>query len=338
MIRMDTDKYKLWIQSDFKPRLVSVIIPTHNRVLLLKEAIQSIAQQTYRPIECIVIDDGSTEDVKSIVDSFSRNNSVDFEVKYLLQQNAGSQVARNNGTRASCGEYIQYLDSDDLLFPDKLAKQVAFLQDHPSYDAVFGDWVKGDPVNNEEVLAYAREDLIKQMLTERCVANFSILMTRRLVNKIGPWDEGLKRYQEIDYHLRGLVLGSSYGHQKMNTGLHRVHNSSRITTTTGALDILDFYKKWENELTVLNRFDQEMKKKIAALYLWFFYAEIKYNDTGIKLLKAVYNIDPANSIFQSGKFQKFKKLLGVDVSIRLFLAWMIFNNKKKSKLSKASVV
>ncbi|RZL02640.1 MAG: glycosyltransferase family 2 protein, partial [Pedobacter sp.] len=269
---MQQRNFKNWLPDDFNIGVVSVIIPTYNRVSLLKEAIESIVQQSYRPIECIVIDDGSTEDVRSLVEGFSRNNSDDFEVKYILQQNAGSQVARNNGTRASCGEYIQYLDSDDRLTPDKLAKQVAFLQQHLSYDAIFGDWVKGDLVNNEEVLAYAGEDLIKQMLTERCVANFSMLMTRSLVNKIGPWDEGLRRYQEIDYHLRGLVEGGSYAHEKMNTGLHRVHGSSRITTTTGALDILHFYKKWENELSVLNRFDEEMKKAFAALYLWFFYA------------------------------------------------------------------
>ena len=64
-------------------------------------------------------------------------------IKYIYQENQGSQAARNAGTVASQGEFIQYLDSDDLLYPDKLKSQVEYLVAHPETDGVFGDWEKG---------------------------------------------------------------------------------------------------------------------------------------------------------------------------------------------------
>jgi glycosyltransferase involved in cell wall biosynthesis len=224
-----------------KKNLVSVIIPTYNRCSLLKEAIYSVYSQTYRPIQCIIVDDGSADETFAFVNSILSLNNEDFILQYLYQNNSGSQVARNAGTKVANGEYIQYLDSDDLLYPTKLATQVSYLNDHPECDAVFGDWDSGTKSSNNLIVAYASKDMIKQFLTlERNIANFSILMRRELVSHIGLWDVSIKRFQEIDFHLRGLMIGAIYHYQSLNTGLWRYHESPRIHNRAG-LDAMCFF-------------------------------------------------------------------------------------------------
>jgi glycosyltransferase involved in cell wall biosynthesis len=112
-----------------KPPLVSIIIPVFNRPHLLKEALGSVDGQTYRNLEVIVVDDGSTEDIRAVVEEFVRK--VEFPVVYVRQENSGPGIARGNGLSHSNGILIQYLDSDDLILPEKIECQVKELVNHP---------------------------------------------------------------------------------------------------------------------------------------------------------------------------------------------------------------
>lgn len=110
---------------------VSVVIPTYNRPHLLERAIKSVLQQTYDDYECIVVDDGSTEDIEASVEKFA-----DSRLTYVAhEQNRGGNVARNTGIDAAAGEYVAFLDSDDVWHPEKLAQQVTCLESRSS------DWV-----------------------------------------------------------------------------------------------------------------------------------------------------------------------------------------------------
>jgi glycosyltransferase involved in cell wall biosynthesis len=111
------------------PALVSVIIPVYNRGYALHRALQSVLAQTYPAIEIIVVDDGSTENIKGIVSQIRPPN-----VQIYQQPNAGPGIARRNGLKLAQGKYIQYLDSDDEILPSKLEKQVDELEANP--DAV----------------------------------------------------------------------------------------------------------------------------------------------------------------------------------------------------------
>ena len=119
------------------PRLVSVIIPTYNRAPLLVHTLESVRLQTYRPIELIVVDDGSTDDTRDVVRRFKESAGGDLEVKYIAQTNRGAAVARNRGLEECIGEFIQFLDSDDLLHPEKISAQAAVMQEEPEVDYVF---------------------------------------------------------------------------------------------------------------------------------------------------------------------------------------------------------
>lgn len=105
--------------------LVSVIMPAYNSEKYVVDSIHSVLVQTYEIWELIVVDDGSTDDTKVVVQQFS-----DDRIVYVYQQNAGVAVARNNGISRARGRYIAFLDSDDLWLPNKLSKQLAFMREN----------------------------------------------------------------------------------------------------------------------------------------------------------------------------------------------------------------
>src|SRR6185503_20150635 len=96
--------------------LVSTIIPVYNRAVLLREAVASVLSQTYRPIELIVVDDGSTDDTPRVADELGETHPQ--EVRVIHQSNTGPGLAREAGRHSALGEFIQYLDSDDLILPE----------------------------------------------------------------------------------------------------------------------------------------------------------------------------------------------------------------------------
>ncbi len=108
---------------------VSVTIPTYNRAEMLHEALVSIADQSYRPIEIVLVDDGSSDGTQLMVEKFAAD-FVDSEavLRFFRQDRQGPSPARSMALQACCGEYIQFLDSDDVLHPEKLRQQVAALQ------------------------------------------------------------------------------------------------------------------------------------------------------------------------------------------------------------------
>ena len=116
--------------------LVSVIIPCYNRSALLRQAISSCACQTHQDLEVIVVDDGSEEDLRGAVDA-ARGDGLGERLKYVRQERKGGGSARNSGFAIATGAFVQFLDSDDLLHPEKLAIQVAQLTAKPDLDMVY---------------------------------------------------------------------------------------------------------------------------------------------------------------------------------------------------------
>jgi glycosyltransferase involved in cell wall biosynthesis len=112
--------------------LVSVVIPVYNCERYLAEAIESVLAQTYRPIEIIVVDDGSTDGSAQVAKRFTDS------VRYCFQANSGTSAARNRGASLASGTFFAFLDADDLWVVDKLTRQMAVFGDDPGLDVVFG--------------------------------------------------------------------------------------------------------------------------------------------------------------------------------------------------------
>ncbi|HNX04927.1 MAG TPA: glycosyltransferase family A protein, partial [Opitutales bacterium] len=115
--------------------LVSVVIPTFNRAALLVEAVDSVLAQSWRNVEAIVVDDGSTDGTQEVVAELLRGRWSGGMVRFVRQANAGASAARNLGLAQAQGKYVQFLDSDDILFPDKIAVQAAILESPAFADA-----------------------------------------------------------------------------------------------------------------------------------------------------------------------------------------------------------
>jgi glycosyltransferase involved in cell wall biosynthesis len=105
--------------------LATIIIPVYNRAAMLMEAVGSALAQTHRPIEILIVDDGSTDDTPEVAADLAAKHE---EIRVITQRNGGPGVAREAARQAACGEFIQHLDSDDLIDPQKLELQIAALR------------------------------------------------------------------------------------------------------------------------------------------------------------------------------------------------------------------
>lgn len=117
------------------PDLVTTIIPVYNRSALVAEAVESVLAQTWRPVEIILVDDGSTDDTPAALEALAAAHR---EIRIIRQKNQGPGVARETGRKAARGEFVQYLDSDDLLLPRKFELHVRALREHPHCSVAYG--------------------------------------------------------------------------------------------------------------------------------------------------------------------------------------------------------
>lgn len=189
--------------------LVSVIMPVHNGARFLREALESALAQTYRPIEIIVVDDGSTDHSAAILQEYASR------ITAINQANQGAAVARNVAIAASRGELLAFLDADDLWAPHKLEVQVAYLQARPHVDLIASRWqvlaaaeqaggfgASIQSATPDEAASQRSEWIYNELLMDCIVHTTTVLMRRSLVDKIGVFDVSLRRGQDYDYWLR----------------------------------------------------------------------------------------------------------------------------------------
>lgn len=187
---------------------VSVIIPNYNREDLVLDAMDSVLGQDHRPIQLIVVDDGSTDhSVANIQQWFSTNASSDFECLLVQQKNQGGNVARNTGIKNAKADYVAFLDSDDLWHEDKLKKQLALFNVDPALGAVYCglEHIRAEDgsVIQKEERNYATGDLSERLLVSDCTAPTSCYLIRREVfDKVGLFDEELQARQDWDMWIR----------------------------------------------------------------------------------------------------------------------------------------
>ena len=183
-----------------RPRLISCIIPVFNGEPYLGEALKSVLEQTYQPVEIVVVDDGSTDGTAEVVERYSA------QVSYLRQSNQGSATAKNLGLSATQGEFIAFLDADDLWHPEKLARQMARLRERPDIDLCFTRfqhfWM---PELAEEAKRYQGHPL-SQPLSAYLVS--SLLVRRTVFETFGQFDNGLRGNENMIWYLRAAERGA----------------------------------------------------------------------------------------------------------------------------------
>ncbi len=179
---------------------VSVIIPTHNRLPMLKEAVDSVLCQDFEDFELIVVDDGSTDGTGPEIKQYGGR------VKLLQHpQNKGVSAARNTGILHAKGKYIAFLDSDDLWVKGKLKIQVSFLDENPHYPLCYTDeiWIRrGRRVNPKFKHAKYSGWIFEKCLPLCTISPSSAVMRKTLLTKVGLFDEALPVCEDYDFWLR----------------------------------------------------------------------------------------------------------------------------------------
>jgi glycosyltransferase involved in cell wall biosynthesis len=178
--------------------LVSVVIPAFNGAAYIGETIGSILAQTYRPLEVLVVDDGSTDCTAEIVQRFGE------PVRYLRQENAGTAAARNRAVAESRGEFIALLDQDDLWVPSKLARQIPRFAEDARIGLVFAGIEFFDSKSNKITATYFPGDELDlcDLLGHVVLPVQTILFRRSALEKIGPFDTTLGGTDDWDIGIR----------------------------------------------------------------------------------------------------------------------------------------
>lgn len=188
--------------------LVSIIVPVFNRGPMLREAVESAIAQTHRPIEIIVVDDGSTDDTAAVCGELSeRFRSL---VRVVKTPNRGPGLAREAGRQEAAGEFIQYLDSDDLLEPGKLAVQVALLRQREDCEIAYGQTaleLDGRDTGVHPGSARPVSSIFPSFLAGRLWSTQTPLWRRSLVDRMGPW-LGLRLEEDLEYDARAGAAGA----------------------------------------------------------------------------------------------------------------------------------
>ena len=197
---------------------ISVIIPAYNREVYLVETVQSALDQTLPPSEIIVVDDGSTDRTGEIARSFGG------VVRCIRQENQGVAYARNTGVEAARGEWISFLDSDDLWAPGKLEKQMAYLKEHEEIDLIFGQMKPflSPELTPDEVVNF------DDRIMDACNVT-ALLIKKSIFEKVGPFTWEPKNVEFIEWFSRAQDLGLKEAYLPEVVVHRRVHLSNTVS-------------------------------------------------------------------------------------------------------------
>ncbi|MCK5235544.1 MAG: glycosyltransferase family 2 protein [Deltaproteobacteria bacterium] len=179
---------------------VSVIIPSYNRRSFVAEAVESVLAQDYGNIECIVVDDGSTDGTKEFL-----AGKYGASIKYLYQKNKDKCVARNYGIRESKGEYLMMLDSDDLFCKGAVKAMLTCFDSHDNADAVYGLTLKENEEGKTRYMAerkWPEGDIFDAYMKDRFLNNDCFMIKREAMLKHGMYSEEITNFEDIELHLR----------------------------------------------------------------------------------------------------------------------------------------
>ncbi|MFT4115691.1 glycosyltransferase family 2 protein [Bradyrhizobium sp.] len=311
---------------------VSIVIPCYNAERWVEEAVESCLNQRYPNIEIIAVDDGSTDGSLGILQRYQPR------IQVATGPNRGGNSARNTGFSRSTGKYIQFLDADDYLEPDKIGRQVEYLE-RTGADAVYGDlrsrrhladsrfsymdpiWVSG-----------AQEDIIASLLSFWVVNGGAILYRREAVERVGGWDEKLRAVQDTDFLMSVALSEAKIVYQPGSHFVYRRYGA--LTVSTSSLkrwldNMCNYLAKSEASLLSSGRLTTKYRSALAIGYFetaracyrfdgWssFTTSSQTLNDIIDKILKLAPDFKGKN---ESRAFLAVQSLFGFRFAMHLFI-------------------
>ena len=220
--------------------LVTVVVPTFNYGHLIHHTLDNLLAQSHQNWECLVIDDGSTDNTATVMQTYAQQ---DPRFVYLHQQNNGPNSARNRGIRQSRGNFIQFLDADDLLETDKLRLQAETLTNQPNVDIVYSNvrfFRSDDPRRQFNNIAGTNqrwmpetsgqgEALVKPLLAKNIMVMNAPLIRKSVLDRVGLFNEQLQEVEDWEFWFRCAVADClfQYDPRPGTRALVRIHPGSR---------------------------------------------------------------------------------------------------------------
>lgn len=271
---------------------ISIIIPTYNSSRYITDAVISILQQTYKNLEIIIIDDGSRDNTKDILSPYFEKSNV----QYIYQKNLGPSSARNTGIKAAKGEFIAFLDSDDVLLPESLAQRIFFMEKYTDVSFVFGDFyvenpkahiidtpfLRGKNMLSKVLSAIERQDdayyifnsLYKEIAIRENLfpSTCSVMIKRRCFEEVGYFDLSLRAGEDTKMWLK-LISKYRVGYIDEPQFIYKRYRSTlSCDTERYCTDYIKYFTEMLNEeFCNDNTKGAKIKQKICEHYFMLGY-------------------------------------------------------------------
>lgn len=186
--------------------LVSVVVPLYNRQDLIAETIQSVIEQSYEHWELLIVDDGSMDKSFQVAERFATKDQR-IKVRKRVSTLKGASVCRNEGLEVAKGDYVIFLDSDDLFKTDCLQNRMDLFAENPTCDFIvcFPEIFQKHPGDTNQTWGRVYSDYLSGFLDRAAWITIAVTWRRNWLNKIGGWKETLPSYQDWELHIRALI-------------------------------------------------------------------------------------------------------------------------------------
>ena len=303
---------------------VSVLIPLYNSEKYIAETIESCLNQTYKNIEIIIVDDGSTDNSYAIAKKYESEN-----VKVTQQENKGACVARNHAFNLSKGDYIQYLDSDDILSSEKIEHQLKFFEKYGDEIIVSCKWDRF--YNNIEEASFPVRPNYKDFdkgivwiinsIVKKDMAIPAVWLLHRSVNeKAGKWNENLTINQDGEFFMRVLLNTKAVKFCPDAYAYYRSGDPTRITYTSNKRAESKFASFVSYEKNILKAENSERTRyALYLLYLHFIYENYEQAPDLVRQAKERIKKLGFNKLKPYGgkNFKRLAKIVGFENTLKL---------------------
>lgn len=259
-----------------KNKLVSILIPAYNAEKYIGVALDSALNQTYKNLEIVVVNDGSRDNTEAVIKNYR-----DRRLRYFSQENRGIARTRNKLLREAKGEYITFLDSDDIYLPDKVREEVEFLETNSDYGAVYCDLRYFFDENPNKLYrhkyVFHSGDILAELLKRQFITNTTLMLRRSVIEKIGDFNEEAREVEDWSYFLRMSRAGIKFGFIKEDSVRFRLRwdNNTRFDKQLAIQsDALEMFERLRKEMSAeeIGKYNLEKiifshKLRVVLMYL-----------------------------------------------------------------------
>lgn len=305
---------------------VSIVLPTYNRGEMLKKAIESCLNQTYKNLELIIVNDGSNDETENIVMDFQNKDS---RIKYISTKNRGLPAALNTGFRNSVGEYLTWTSDDNIYYPNAIERMVEVLQKQNSPTLVYAEM--DFYIEDKNELKHYNKGVTFRPYLE-CTIGACFLYSREIYEKIGDYSEDLRFVEDYDYWIR---IYEKFNILFLNEILYRYNLHSETLTIQKKAEVKLALEKLRKKHNCYYKVANEIKNqsKDRDIYLWGSgeYANLFFNEIINK-----YNIKITGVIdtYKTGYFQNFSIYSPKILKNKEFKPYVIIASSFRSEIEK----